>query len=122
MTSDERMDMLDFAVRLARHVGREILLPRLRAGGVKPAGFEKKGATDLVTEADKLAEREIVAAIRARSSSPFSLTCLPPCSAAASTTRRCRAWASRRPPRMSSITSKSGPAVRSSASRPRPRN
>ncbi len=67
MTEDERMDLLDFAVRLARHVGRQILMPRLRIGGVAPAGFEKKGARDLVTEADRLAEREIVAAIRARS-------------------------------------------------------
>ena len=66
MTPNERMDLLDFAVRLARHVGREILLPRLRAGGVKPAGFEKKGAIDLVTEADKLAERAVVSAIRAK--------------------------------------------------------
>jgi myo-inositol-1(or 4)-monophosphatase len=66
MTDDERMDMLDFAVRLARHVGRQVLLPRLRAGGVAPAGLREKGPRDLVTEADKLAEKTIVDAIRAR--------------------------------------------------------
>jgi myo-inositol-1(or 4)-monophosphatase len=65
MNAETRIDLLDFAVRLARKVGREVLLPRLRMGGVAPAGLDFKGARDLVTEADKLAERTIVASIRA---------------------------------------------------------
>lgn len=60
-----RMDMLDLAVRLARRAGREVLLPRLRTGGAAPAGLDFKGVRDLVTEADRLAERLVVAGIRA---------------------------------------------------------
>src|SRR5204862_7722701 len=60
-----RMDLLDLAVRLARRAGREVLLPRLRTGGAAPAGLDYKGVRDLVTEADRLAERLIVAGIRA---------------------------------------------------------
>ncbi len=59
--SFDREDALDFAVKLARHVGREIQLPRLAAS--EP---EFKGVRDLVTEADKLSERAIVQAIRER--------------------------------------------------------
>src|SRR5579872_2429839 len=66
ISETDRTDMLDFAVRLARHVGRTILLPRMRLGGEKPAGFAEKGKNDLVTEADKLAERAVVEAIRER--------------------------------------------------------
>lgn len=54
-------EALDLAIKVARHVGREIQLPRLKVG--KPTF---KGVRDLVTEADKLSERQIVAAIRAR--------------------------------------------------------
>jgi myo-inositol-1(or 4)-monophosphatase len=60
-----RLDLLDLAVRLARRAGREVLLPRLRTGGAAPAGLGYKGVRDLVTEADRLAERLIVAGIRA---------------------------------------------------------
>jgi myo-inositol-1(or 4)-monophosphatase len=64
MTSPSSIDAeeaLDLAVKVARHVGREIQLPRLKVG--KP---DFKGVRDLVTEADKLSERAIVAAIRER--------------------------------------------------------
>ena len=52
---------LDLAIKLARHVGREIQLPRL-----KVARPDYKGARDLVTEADRLSERAIVQALRER--------------------------------------------------------
>jgi myo-inositol-1(or 4)-monophosphatase len=58
----DREEALDFAVKLARHVGRKIQMPRLQAGGKA----EFKGVRDLVTEADRLSERTIVAAIRDR--------------------------------------------------------
>jgi myo-inositol-1(or 4)-monophosphatase len=54
-------EALDLAVKLARHVGRQIQLPRLTR-----ARPDYKGARDLVTEADRLSERAIVAAIRER--------------------------------------------------------
>ncbi|HVY62362.1 MAG TPA: inositol monophosphatase family protein [Planctomycetota bacterium] len=54
-------EALDLAVKVARHVGREIQLPRLKVG--KP---DFKGVRDLVTEADRLSERAIVSAIRGR--------------------------------------------------------
>jgi myo-inositol-1(or 4)-monophosphatase len=61
-TPFDREDALDFAVKLARHVGREIQLPRLHAR----RHDTKSNAKDLVTEADKLSERAIVEAIRKR--------------------------------------------------------
>jgi myo-inositol-1(or 4)-monophosphatase len=64
MDDSERTDLLDFAVRLARHAGREILLPRVRMGGASRTAFDYKGARDLVTEADRLSERFVVEAIR----------------------------------------------------------
>jgi myo-inositol-1(or 4)-monophosphatase len=54
-------EALDLAVKVARHVGRVIQMPRLQS--VRP---DYKGARDLVTEADRLSEREIVKAIRER--------------------------------------------------------
>jgi len=54
-------EALDLAVKIARHVGREIQMPRLHK-----ARPDYKGAKDLVTEADRLSERAIVKAIRER--------------------------------------------------------
>jgi myo-inositol-1(or 4)-monophosphatase len=56
---------MEWTVDLARRVGREIILPRLRLGRA-PAGLEKKGVRDLVTEADKMAEARLTAAIAQR--------------------------------------------------------
>ncbi|MHC4392647.1 MAG: inositol monophosphatase family protein [Planctomycetota bacterium] len=63
MDEATRTKALDLAVDAARYVGREIIMPRLKIGG-PPAGLEKKGPRDLVTEADRLSEMAIVARIR----------------------------------------------------------
>ncbi|RME77080.1 MAG: inositol monophosphatase [Planctomycetota bacterium] len=65
MNDGERRACLEWCVDLARRVGRTILLPRLQIGR-PPAGLRKKGIRDLVTEADELAERTIVAEIGMR--------------------------------------------------------
>ncbi len=67
MDAAKREERLDFAVRLARHVGQKILLPRLRLGGAAAhPGLRYKGPRDLVTEADRDAESFIAQAIRAQ--------------------------------------------------------
>ncbi len=65
MNEAERLACMRWCVALARRVGREVLLPRLRFGA-PPPGLRKKGVRDLVTEADTLAEAAITAAIGER--------------------------------------------------------
>lgn len=65
MDKTQRLEMLAWTIELARRVGREALLPRMRLGSI-PEGLRSKGARDFVTEADESAERMICEAIRAR--------------------------------------------------------